>query len=739
MGDLAATRLRARAVSIANEWVQLCVLSIGIAVFYLVLRAPVLNPPRGIDPWFYTGSFVNFRYLYQALGGTYYPSRLPWIVPGVAVHAVFGPTVAYFVLHATYYFGGGLFAYLLIRRFFGRAVALASYALLMLTPLFYNAYVDDYPDGALLTYLFAGGYFGLTASGSRRPWLRSIAAGFFLAAAVGTNLFAGVIIAFLLIVFAFVRIDALRAPRMLVMELAFGLVGVAALLVACGSFSLAYGGRFLFFMPQIRELGYLSTSSYKTSGAAWVLHEPQLALPAFAAVCAGILVTARLRGALRSHFDLSARFAVGAVLSTLLFYGTMVLWEFAFTGDFLEYSFYFTLFNVGITLSFAATLYYLGLRDGAVAFVVVAAAVPTVLSFPFAVLPSGRTGAAIVIVLMAVVTVAIAVRPLTRSFAGPVAATAVAALVAFTATYAADAGYMTRTDFARNTFSERRDVQSVALQLVSFMRSHAVQDAPFLFWDNENDDPSLRGIQSMYLWGDTAAGRDLPRIDRSMRRALANTKPSALVLLCVTRTCHHAAASLTAAGYPNRPLASQLLTAGDVHIWVRAFTMPKFAALNRPHDTTIDFYRQGASPFVDAPAGKALATTSFAHGVADGWSGAAVAAAAGGAPFETSSTMWAYELQGPYVTLPPGKYTVYARGRVLAGGLDLGVLNADANVWLQQRFYWYGQRQRFAKGWMATPFELPARTKIEVILSNWVPREATSRWQLDEIEIARTP
>jgi hypothetical protein len=716
-----------------SEWAWLIALSLAVALFYVVIRAPVIDPPNYLDPWIYTASFVNFRFIYHVFGWTYYPSRLPWVIPGIVVHSIFGPVAAFFVLHTIYFFGGGLFAYLVFRRYFGRIIAASGYALLMLSPLFYDAYSNDYPDGALLTYLFGGVYFGLTIVGSRRPWLRAFWCGFFLAAAVGTNLFAGVVIACLLLLYAIVRSDALRAPRELLPELAYAACGSVVLLLVCGFFSVAYGGPFLFFKPQITALHNIHAADYKAPGASWMLGEPQLLLPVFAASAVGLLLgfTRRSVGVRQS------RFALGAAVSTLVFWALLVVWELAFTGDFLETSYYFSMFNVGIALCLASAFYLLRPAPIAIAAVAAAAMGATVITLWAHVLPDGRRGAVVAVVLM---VLSLAVGSFSRN-GGRMASTVAVALIAFTATYAADAGTITRSVFARGTFTRHRDVQTVAFQLIDFMRKNGLQKVPFQFWYAPNEDIALNGIQSTYLWGITWVGLEMPKVDKPMRQLLAQRKPSALVLLCKQSACHGAPAALAAAGYPNVPLASGVLAAGSERVYVRALRLPKFVAANRPRNKKLDAYHHAAARFSPTARGAAVAQWSFAKGVPPDWSGdaAGAATAAKGAPFVTSAHAFAYELTGPKLALPAGSYTAYARGRVLAGGLDLGALDVDHDTWLSQRLYWYGQRAGFGRGWMATPFTLTSATKVQLIFSNWSPNSSASRWQLRDLRLVRNP
>lgn len=739
-----ATGRRLRERALTREWLTLLLVSLGIAAFYFAIQAPVLDPPSSLDPWIYTALFVNFGFIYDAFDWAYYPSRLGWLIPGIAVHSVLPPVAAFFVLHAIYFFGAGLFAYLLVRRFAGSVVALATYCALLFSPLFYDAYSNDYPDGALLTYLLGGVYFLLTASGSPRPRLRAFGGGFFLAAAMATNLFAGVVIVCLLLLYGVVRIESLSSRALVLRDAGFAVTGAVTLFLTCATFSVIHGGAFFFFLPSLRAVQAIDPANYKAAGYGWMLREPQLFIPGFLSLCVLLLAIGRRPWSARLR-EPGWRLAAGAALFTTAFFTLLLIWELGFTGNFLETAYYFSLFNVGIALCLAGILWLLGPPGGrragwALVGVVAAAAVlPTLFVLVFRVLPVERPGTLAVFLLMALSAGLIAARRHLAAALGPTPAVLVLAfLVVFTTVYAGDAGRATRSIFQRNTYAVNRDTQDVALQLIDFMRESGLQKRTFQFWYDGFDNPSLNGIQSVYLWGITWVGLEMPRVDSAMRELLDTRKPSAIVLLCRQRSCQGGPAALAAAGYATNPLAERLLEAGSERVWVRAFDVPKFRAPTKA-DLVEEFYKKSASPFASAPAAERLAEWSFATGAPEGWSGNALDAAAGaaGAAFATSSGKWTYELVSPEVTLAPGSYTAYMRGRVLEGGVDLGVLDAKEDRWIEQRFYWFGQSQQFDDGWMATPFRVAQEGPVKVILSNWVPEDRASRWQLEEIAIVR--
>ena len=72
----------------------------------------------------------------------------------------------------------------------------------------------------------------------------------------------------------------------------------------------------------------------------------------------------------------------------------------------------------------------------------------------------------------------------------------------------------------------------------------------------------------------------------------------------------------------------------------------------------------------------------------------------------------------------------------MRGGVDIGILDTGRDTWLSQREYWFRQRG-FDRSWMTTPFVLSVATKVQVILSNWVPTAESSRWRLQDMRLVR--
>lgn len=713
----------------AEPW-ALGIATLGFGLFYWLIGASQLNRPTDLDPWYYTGLFRNFGYMYRAFEDTYYASRLPWIIPGRVVNSLLPPAPAALLLHSVFLLTAAGAAYVVVRRFFGPNAALAAYAALLLNLIFYDAYTNDYPDGAQVTYLLLAFAFAFAGRGAGRAHLaRLAAAGFFAAAALGTNLFdivlVGPIVLAYLVFTVFDRTGALRA----LLDLGAALLGAVLLLVVVGSYASAYGGEFLFFMPSVRALSKIS-ADVKIPGRHWILGEPRLLIPIFCVVLAAVVLA--ISGArARWRSDPSVRF-VGAA-ATYLASITLVIyiWEFAFGGAMLDVPYYFSLFSPGIALTLGGCLGLIAERaripgSVLVAAVVVAGTLPVVVAYtahPAAMF--GRRGAIITLVLMAG---GVAAAPLFRR--RRLAALALVMLAVAAPTYAAAASISTNDVFREGaSIGAKERSLSLADQLMSFMRVHRLQSTapgaqPPVFWYDAAADPSLIGIQSTYLFGWTWVGLAMPKVDGGLLKLLHDRRPQTIVLLCTDSGCAGGPGALRGARVTLRPAASARLESGGHRVWVRAFTLPRYSIANERlsyYDTALPLSPLGFEHTRQA--------VRFDRGVPAGWQNEAAAAGRGGDGIvvRTTPSRFAYQLLGPKVELPPGRYHALIAGRVVSGGLILGVLDATKDSWISQGGF-SSQQHDFDTKTMAVGFTLAKPTTVQLILSNWAPVDSSSRW-----------
>ena len=233
----------------------------------------------GIDEWIYHGYFLHLKHHIVSFGAGYYGGRLPWILPGFAAHALFGPLTANFLLRLFVYWMATLSLFFLIKRSYGPRCAVICCLLLAACADFLCAAGWDYVDGAGIAYGLLC-VEELTASAVAAPSSRRAAAwhamfaGMAFAAALHTQLFLMILAPVLAAVFL-----ARAGKRGLIMVLP-ALGGFVALTGALGLIDVALRGPFLFFAPSlsygphvIRADPYYR-SPWEWAGSAWWLVVP---------------------------------------------------------------------------------------------------------------------------------------------------------------------------------------------------------------------------------------------------------------------------------------------------------------------------------------------------------------------------------------------------------------------------------------------------------------------------------
>lgn len=226
-----------RARTPALEGLYLVALPI-VAVF--VLGISVIDQEGYVDPEFYTGYGQSFETMWEVFGLTYYSARFPimfvnttsqWLLPGLG---------GYTLLRLLLLLLCGIPLYVLARRHYGRPVAMASYAFLVLNPLLPRILCWD-----LTTFLsIPAGFAGITLWHlSSRAWSRGVfAAGFLFGVSVNSHVFTGTAIAVFLVVelvFAARRRHGLSWFAARVATLAAG--GLLCLLLGLAFYALTVG------------------------------------------------------------------------------------------------------------------------------------------------------------------------------------------------------------------------------------------------------------------------------------------------------------------------------------------------------------------------------------------------------------------------------------------------------------------------------------------------------------------
>jgi hypothetical protein len=731
-----------------SEVALICGTGVLALAVYVGVGASRLTPPNDIDPWLYTGFFNNFRFLYHTFGYTYYASRLPYLLPGWAINSLLPPVPAHYVYHGILLIAGGLGLYVGLRPLVGRISAFAAYASLLGSVLYYDSHITDYYDGAATAFVLIGLGFALPAAAgvARRPRLRYMVGGAFFWAAITTNLFTSVIVAPLVLVWvALVWPDlSSRRWRAAFEPVVLAAFGAAILSVALGILLSSVGGDFLYFKPQLSALHSVAVGAYKLHGYHWMVGEPRLLLPIL--LVALILVQGRR---LRARWQTpGARLAAGVAAYLAFVYAFYCVWEFAFTGIFLDIPYYFSYLNVGIALGVASAVYLVWdererkTRGNAsfVALIIAASFLPMVLIAQWAApgfMGRNRDVLALTVVAVALVAVGTRIGVRRRPATAAVVSTVLTVLAVNTAA-AVSQSAAGNFNGKGQTPAVRGATLNLAVDLIDYLRRSGVQSqgAPS-FWYDIAASPIPNALNSLYLWQYTWIGLEMPKVDDTVRANLLRQHPDHLVILCVKEPlCAAGAAALPQLGVRASARKRTVLRSGSYHVIVDVYRLLWSASQSREAAD----YAAAATVPAPAPHGRVLTRWSFVDALPSTWqssSGVSVKHVAGALNVTTTPGRYDYVLQTDASKLPSGEYALLVHGRVDAGGIEVGVLDLQTSSWLVNPRYWSGQRSLSTLP-MVARFTIAQPRALQFVLQNWgVLGDRVSRWTLRDAELVR--
>jgi hypothetical protein len=356
LGRLAGTtvlRIRRTVAGLRHRPADVLAITLVAALPLVLLAANsswIWDNPDFNDTSVYVGFFR--RYLEHKLPFTanYKSSRLPWVLPGVALYHWLPAAAAHHVLYLTFLIGEAVLLFMFARRRFGVQVAFLVAAAAVTSTFAHER--TSYHDQAAGTYLVAA--LVLLERPARWPLLLRLAlAGGTFALDVTTD--AVVVVAFgpLFLLFAAAAVGPKATAARWVAAAGALLAGAVGALAVVGALNVALGGPFLFFMEQVeysraiaqaKGLSYTSLAEILASLPTY----PMLVLPTLAAAGAVLLL---IRQAARRRFDAAALPAIGLLLS----FGAAVLMQVRGLGG-LEHEALFQPFHVPIYLALGGML-----------------------------------------------------------------------------------------------------------------------------------------------------------------------------------------------------------------------------------------------------------------------------------------------------------------------------------------------------------------------------------------------
>jgi hypothetical protein len=577
VGQVARVVDLARVRALAIDAAVLVALTAVTAAVYVWTKAPLYNPFGTIDPWLYTALWTNFDQIYDSFSGTYYISRLPWILPGYLLNGIFDARTAALVLHTAYFVGGGVLFYALSRRWLGVAAAAMGYVALIGCQMYFNAHRWDYQEGGVLTYMIGAFAFSLVRTQSPSIRAASLAlGGVFAAAMVTTRVIDAAFLVGLPLLYLAVTAELPWAARLKQFArdgVAFA-AGAAALLLGCGLFAKSHGEEFLFFMPQVRVVQSTSGGYNQLPVDVWLPLSPFFWVPLFVMLFAAAVLVVGPKGE-----RVARRVLLGAALWLSLTYVAFAAWQFLGDGWLFNLTYYFSSFLVPTLLCLtAAAAVLIGASALSRRSILVGIASGLAVLGPVVWIYRTDNGLRTAtsyrddsyIAMFVVMGVATLLAVLTR--VPRLRAIGAAAVVAafFAVAYGVDASY---TTLSNGTSDPRTGaLYDVGQKVIGHMRANGYKKTlPRIWYDASDVASGIGSIQSLYYYAFTYLDVAMPAINDTFRLRMTVWRPEEIVLLCAEPGCKGAAPTLRRAGYKPR-LRSQAYFAMDgVRVWVKIY------------------------------------------------------------------------------------------------------------------------------------------------------------------------
>jgi hypothetical protein len=232
----------------ARERVLLALLMALPLVLLAANRSWIWDNPSFEDWSTYVGFFRHYLEFKWPFVANYKSSRLPWVLPGLALYRWLPVTLAHHLLYLSFLTAETTLTYALLKRRFGQHAAFVVAAAVATSTFSHR--VPAYHTQAASTYLVAA--MALLELPRRCGRLtRAALGGAALSLALTTDLaIAPIVPAFLL--HAIALVPAPRRPARLALTALAGLAGAVCTWAILGLINLALGGPFLFFYEQIR-------------------------------------------------------------------------------------------------------------------------------------------------------------------------------------------------------------------------------------------------------------------------------------------------------------------------------------------------------------------------------------------------------------------------------------------------------------------------------------------------------
>ena len=558
------------------------------AVAFYLLHIRSMGRADMIDPSFYTayaqhGHDLVLRY---PTSGGYYRVRLGFLLPAHWFYELFGAVPGFYVFRYVLALIAVVPAYLLFRRLFGRGAAAVAAAVVLTSPVLFNAWGTDYPDSAAVSYLLAGLVcLVMPASSSRRRLWWVAGAGVALSLAAHSQ---GVAVPLVLAaVVAFVAWSWRRGRRLLLdLAILAGCVVVVTVVLAVAG-HLVNGTKYDIITPTLQAASHLRSPRqlphWWSSNWRWIHGHPYLLVPPVTLVSWLVLHIRR-----RSGIPLAERMVVTA--AGLQFLVAVVLQFFGGKTAILEFHLYVSMLWPGVCLTLAFVVVGLCRRlfdSPATAWLPAALVVAVPLIYrvveplPSYAMATVGTGLAV----GALVVTGVARR--TRE-ARPVGAVAALIVVAIgLGLTVGKGGYQPKlageTGLPRGNYGDtiggdgqrQVDLYRVSSELHTVVPPARYPGDLLLMWTPPHQGGELNEPTAQYLWAGKLIGRDLPYLTLPTGAQLDRRRPPTLLLLSETGK-EFPSAFTALRPYRPRVVRRVVLSSNAVHVHVWVLRLGRF-------------------------------------------------------------------------------------------------------------------------------------------------------------------
>ena len=659
---------------------RVALLSLPLALWF-INNNWLFNAPNMIDPWVYYGFFTHLHSFKLLLfPGTYYGSRLPYVLPGYLLNQLFQPNAANYVLHLGMFYAVLVSLYFIIRRLASPRAALIACIFCGSSHYYLAAIGWDYVDSGGLTYYLASAAFitkALDKTPRRFVWL--LLGGAAYAGMLYCNLF-WIIFSPFFFGYVLFAADGLADFKGHCRNLSFFLGGIALVTLFLCALNSGIDGTFWFYRPTIVFVKQMMgvPNPWKAHSLDWLHYAGWLLAPLAALAGAGGYLVWNARRL--KERPIVALFAANYVFSFLI----LAIFELKGTPTF---EFYFKTSHLLPPLFLIAGVAFCGGSEK--------------LSRPaFAALAVGFA-ALMTLPLWGVIVKTIA----PEKTAALLLASAAAATAGFLAKVVKRDGSMALAALLA-CVCLMQEIGSIGSDWLSVPRGSrqadfeatihgmAVLDSlapgvPLRFWYNATKDPNggvFTALNSIYLWGYTWISTDFPSLKTPPSTSGVPVRAGDTVaVLSTERGAYRSArAALQANGYRAQQLAEVGVGNGPGRYFITLLrTLPAAASIT-PVEVA---FADGAGP---GQLSVASGETSGAPFPMNHWRSADpphadLKTTREGLRVRTPNDRWGYAaIYDAINAVEDGEYVFEIKYRVLSGQIAFGALSSDRARWIAQ-------------------------------------------------------